>query len=200
MTTRPICFIDTETTCLGPHARPWEIAVIRRDPDGGQTEHLAQVAYRLQTLPAHTDPKALHLAGWLFRGADGQYDYLESLNIAEARRYDTEEDAARWLSRLLADEPILVGVGVHFDAAVLGAMFIRHGLEPEPWHYGILDLKAATWGALSDRAQVVPLPLRSETLAAELDVVPPASEERHTALGDARWAARWFDALAGEHR
>ena len=40
-------------------------------------------------------------------------------------------------------------------------------------------------GPASSRAQ----------LAAAIGVPPAAAAERHTALGDARWAARWFDAL-----
>ena len=34
----PIVFLDTETTGLGPDDEPWEIAAIRRDPDGTETE------------------------------------------------------------------------------------------------------------------------------------------------------------------
>lgn len=206
MTDRPLVFVDTETTCLGYHARPWEIAVIRREPDGTETESVFQVSYGIHNLPAGTEPMALHIGGWLLRGAPCS-DYLEELAEAEdvAVFKNSEEPIAKAVHDLLRDQPVLVGVGVHFDAAVLGRMFRRHNLPDEPWHYAILDLKAASWGSVNSclaggfvtppLTEAVRLPLSSERLAAACGVAPPTKEERHTALGDARWAERWYDAL-----
>lgn len=208
MTDQPICFIDCETTALGPLARPWEIAVIRRDPGEPDVEHVWHVAYSTETLPPGTNPDALTIGGWWKRGSDPNW-----LFTTHAGGEDGEQDdvvigrGAEWaiapLVHAVLDGAVLLGVGVHFDAAVLAAMFGRHGLSTEPWHYAIVDLKAATWGQLLvangfagvPQPEGLNLPMRSESLAGVLDVVPPLEEERHTALGDARWAARWFDAL-----
>lgn len=204
-----ICFVDTETTCLGHRARPWEIAVIRREPNGDEETWVVQVQYELNGLPPGTSPQALYIGGWLSRGVAGS-DYIWRLgDDIVARAYGHEEAAAHAVHRLFRNDPILVGVGVHFDAAVLSAMFLRHELPEEPWHYAIVDLKAASWGAINDSiahmgeaapaglTELTAVPLRSEPLAAAGGVEPPTEEERHTALGDARWAARWYDALTG---
>ncbi len=204
--TPPIVFVDTETTGLGPAARPWEIAMIRRDPDGSVREYVAQIAYTLKTLPPGTTPEALHVGGWLTRGAPGT-TYLNHRGEPSSFRYRDERDAALDLTKFFAEQPVLVGVGVHFDAQVLAGMFGRAGVTRDPWHYGLVDLKAAAWGTLHSAIaggvtaphmiEATRLPLRSEQLAAACGVAPPSDDERHTALGDARWAARWFDALLG---
>lgn len=209
MTDHPIVFVDTETTCLGRHARPWEIAVVRREPDGTETQLVAQVTYTLHNLPEHTHPQALDVGGWLRRGVAGS-TYIESLEgaVTVAAATTDERVAAERVYEWLSGAPILVGVGTHFDAAVLSGLFARHDLRAEPWHYAIMDLKSATWGHLRAVAaadgdpdiellDALRLPMRSEQLAACLGVDPPTAAERHTALGDARWAARWFDALMG---
>lgn len=210
-----IVFLDTETTCLGSRARPWEIAVIRREllpiPDGRPQTSIAEVVlhveYDVPTLPPGTTAKALEVGRWLARGAPGA-TYLDEVNADGVNvSAGSEAEVALELAGLFGDEPLLVGVGVHFDAAVLGSMFLRHRLPEEPWHYGLVDLKAATWGYLrylsrvavltEDERAALALPLSSERLSRAVGIDPPTGEERHTALGDARWAARWYDALAG---
>lgn len=199
---RPIVFVDTETNTLGHLARPWEIALIHRyaAAESGDrpadTEHVWHIE---DPLPPGTNPAALALNGYYQRcGA--------FTGNAHTFSFAPEWEVARQVHDQLAGA-VLVGVGVHFDAAVLSAMFRRHGLPEQPWPYAILDLKAATWGVFAVRtavgvaeaqeADASNLPMRSEQLAAALGVEPPADDERHTALGDARWAARWFDALTG---
>lgn len=211
MTVRPICFVDVESTALGAKAVAWEVAIVRREVDGTVHQGVLQQAFTLWTLPEGTEPQALDVGGWLRRGQDNSSylaDLPESVRIL---RTESEETFARQVHGWLHDEPLLVGVGVAFDAAVLSSMFLRHDLPEQPWHYGIVDLKAATWGNLLGQDTVnglggvpVPedlaLPMHSERLAAALGVEPCAPEERHTALGDARWAARWYDALTGGQR
>lgn len=210
MTDRPIVFVDTETTGLSSTARPWEIAVIRREVDGSQREYVGQIAYTLADMAKMgASEQALSIGGWLTRGAP-RTTYLGEHGDQKSFRWRDEREAALDLARrYFADEPVLVGVGVHFDAEILSGFFGRAGASAS-WHYGLVDLKAATWGVLAVRTAVgvaeeaeaaaSSLPLRSEALAAALGVEPPADDERHTALGDARWAARWFDALAGGGR
>lgn len=207
MSTRPIVFVDTETTGLSSTARAWEIAVIRREPDGTQREYVGQIAYTLADMAKmRASEQALAVGGWLTRGAP-RTTYLGENGEQKSFRWRDERDAALDLARgYFADEPVLVGVGVHFDAEILRGLFGRAGVSAT-WHYGLVDLKAATWGVLATRTAVgvaeeaevaaSALPLRSEALAAAVGVEPPSGAERHTALGDARWAARWFDALTG---
>ena len=205
MSGRPIVFVDTETTALGSLARPWEIAIIRREPDGAETQYVGQIEYDLRSLPSGTTPEALHVGGWLTRGAPGT-KYVGHRGEPTDFRWADERAAALDLRRYFQDAPVLVGVGVHFDAGILAGLFGRAGVSAS-WHYALVDLKAATWGFLHGRARDVEsgpleerwvLPMRSEALAAVMCVAPPPADERHTALGDVRSAARWFDALIND--
>lgn len=200
---------EIDTTELG-HAEPQSVAGHATD-----TEWLFQVEYTPQTLPEGTDPKALEIGGWRTRywenaetPSDGdsttggrgwlyrQHLIGQGVNTA----CGPEWSVARSLHNRL-EGATLVGVGVHYDAEVLGRMFLRHGLHWQPWHYGILDLKSAAWGYLrglhdgdAEGYSWDQIPIRSETVAGHF--VPPVPEDqRHTALGDARWARDWFDAL-----
>lgn len=205
MTDHPIVFVDTETTGLGPRARAWEIAIIRREIDGTETQFVGQISYDLETLPKGTTPEALHVGGWLTRGAP-RTKYIGHRGEPTDFRWADERAAALDIKRYFQDAPILVGVGVQFDAEILAGLFGRTGISAS-WHYGLVDLKAAAWGTLNsclggglitpEILEAARLPLRSEQLAAACGVAPPSDEERHTALGDVRWAVRWFDALIG---
>lgn len=226
-----LAFVDTETTGLNHLSRPWEIAVILRETaqieatslasefhqliagEVAETEYVWHVRYSQSSLPEGSEPGALEIGGWHDRGHGIlSAEYLE-------RTYETEgvltgagpEFAIARRVHEALQGATLVGIGVHYDAEVLGRMFLRHGLEWHPWHYGIYDLKAATHGYLRGQRQyaasqghgseLYPLsefdqvPVKSERIAEYLGVKPPTDEERHTALGDARWAARWWDAL-----
>lgn len=214
---RKIAFIDTETTGLSHLNRAWEIAVILRETDQidtsvlseaeprqvpgevAETEHLFQVEYRPSTLPDGTEPQALEIGGWRERGFSlPGMNYRESLvDQGVLTAYGPEWTIARSVNRLLKGAT-LVGVGTHYDAETLGRMFLRHGLDWQPWHYDIQDCKTLTRGYLrarNDAGHDYDIWGSSEQLAAAIGVEPPSDEERHTALGDARWARRWFDAL-----
>lgn len=194
-----LAFVDCETTALGPLARPWEVAVILRSteeldvPDG---EWLYQVEYTPSRLPDGTQSSALKVGGWGTRGwGTGASVYREALieqDVATAS--GGEWTIADSLNRLL-EGVVLIGVGPHFDAAVLSRMFRRHGLPDQPWHYAITDLKSATYGWAVARGMHPDLPMSSAELADLAGVEPARVEDRHTALGDARWAVRWWDAL-----
>jgi hypothetical protein len=206
VTGRPIVFVDTETTALGPLARPWEIAVIRR-VEGVETEFVGQITYTLETLPKGTSTEALRIGGWLHRGAPNT-KYVGHRGETDFRWAD-ERAAALDLKRYFQDGPVVVGVGPHFDAEILAGLFGRTEVGAS-WHYALVDLKAATWGYLHGQDalnglsgvphEALQLPMSSEALSRAIDVEPPAEDERHTALGDARWARRWFDALTGGAR
>jgi hypothetical protein len=77
------------------------------------------------------------------------------------------------------------------------------------WHYHLIDVEALAVGALSHSAafgrssagskreltgSITALPWKSDDLSAALGVTV-SDEDRHTALGDARWAMRIYDAV-----
>jgi hypothetical protein len=216
MTNRPnkIAFVDTETTGLTHLSRPWEIAVILREArcEAGQqiqewgvteTEYLYQVEYTSRTLPEGTEPSALEVGRWRERawGRGGEQYRARMADQCVLTAAGPEWTIARSLHRVLQGATI-VGVGVHYDAEVLGRMFLRHGLDWHPWHYGIIDVKTAGWAFLrgmyrhgiAEPTTWDTIPVSSETVG-QYFVDPPTDDERHTAVGDARWAKRWFDAL-----
>ncbi|HTE66667.1 MAG TPA: hypothetical protein VK736_10485, partial [Candidatus Binatia bacterium] len=77
------------------------------------------------------------------------------------------------------------------------------------WHYHLIDVEALAVGWLSGLrsettlatgayAGFVPsLPWDSDDLSRACGVEPASEAERHTALGDARWAMRLYDAIVG---
>jgi hypothetical protein len=92
----------------------------------------------------------------------------------------------------------------------LDRLLRSHGLIPA-WHYHLIDVEALAVGYLYGRdrekeaqddlgdwqAMGVPLPWDSDDLSRACGVEPPGEHERHTALGDARWAMRLYDAITG---
>lgn len=100
----------------------------------------------------------------------------------------------------------LVGAVPDFDAYRLRQLLGEYGLLPT-WHYHLVDIEALMVGYLSHQNQniqtlrlpndsshkTVTLPWKSDHLSTECGVAPPTKEERHTALGDARWAERVYN-------
>jgi hypothetical protein len=85
-------------------------------------------------------------------------------------------------------------------------MLRRHKLAPA-WHYHLVDVEALAVGYLHGRHSDVILPdegyarisppWKSDDLSRAVGVEPATDDERHTALGDARWAMRLYDAITG---
>jgi DNA polymerase III epsilon subunit-like protein len=195
--TVPLCFVDTETTGVHPGRRAWEIAIIRREADGTQTEHHMFLKVDLHK----ADPFALKVGGFYERwpvavkGWDNRDAWQERVH---------ESEAAQRVERLTRGAH-LVGAVPNFDAEVFDAMLRRHGLLPA-WHYHLVDVEALAVGYLTGIQQarhslgqpVDPrpsLPWKSDDLSRACGVEPASDEERHTALGDARWAMRLYDAI-----
>ena len=245
MTTRPLVFLDTETTGLHADRRPWEIAWIRREPDGTETERLIQIS--------DIDLSTAELKGLQVGRFHERY-----FRYVETEEWIGDVDVMReFLAAIAVEEAtrgaIIVGAVPNFDTETLAAMFRRHQLCPA-WHYQLVDIEpfAAGWltgrrhvpeseaiseaqrnleqrqveygfamdrgntegiriaeinlgDARGDRASefakaassLVAPPWRSDDLSRACGVEPPAPEERHTALGDARWVKRWYDRIAG---
>ena len=201
----PLAFIDTETTGVHPDRRVWEVAIIRRDDDG-ETERLIQVR---DVDLSSADPFGLKVGGFYDRHA--QYGpQAKTQDEADARGdLMTEQQAAFHVERLTRGAHLVAAVP-SFDAGCLDPMLRRHGLIPA-WHYHLIDVEAmavgwlaaqqgaareAGWGVAELGAAITP-PWKSDELSRLCGTEPPADDERHTALGDARWAMRWYDVMTG---
>lgn len=107
---------------------------------------------------------------------------------AQERPPHRPEDVARDLHDLLGDGVHLAGSVVSFDEERLRRLLWRHGLSPQ-WHYHLVDVEALAAGKAG-----LPPPWDSEALSRALGIDPDAFD-RHTALGDARWAKAVYDAV-----
>lgn len=193
---KPICFIDTETTGLHLDRQPWEIALIIRDAAGERECSIQVEDVDLTT----AEQKGLQIGGFYARhAAYGGVPYHGTVELPEYRAAAAVEAITRGAH--------LVGAVPSFDAECLAAMLRRHGMTPA-WHYHLIDIEsmAAGWliakGSRNHRTDgkgpVLDLPWRSDELSLACGVQPPTEEERHTAIGDARWVRRWYDTLVGE--
>ena len=179
--------LDTETTGLDPDTeRVFEVAAV--DLTDG-TEHV----WRFEP-PSHVieamHPKAVEVnryhertaaPGWLWDDIGGLVDLAHLLTGAH-----------------------LLGAVPDFDTRHLAATYQRFGLPVPRWHYHLIDVEAMAVGWLHGHAfgmaepadhPALSLPWRSDDLSRACGVEPPSEEERHTALGDARWVARWYRTL-----
>jgi hypothetical protein len=193
----PLAFLDTETDGVHPGRRLWEIAIIRREPDGRETEWQAFVEIDLST----ANPFGLrvgrfydrHPLGRYLAGLEPELDYP-----GRTPAYTTAYDVTRSVARLTHGAH-LVGAVPSFDAEVLDTLLRAHGLVPA-WHYHLICAEVLAVGALAAKGLHFPPPYGSNELTEALDIEPAAEEDRHTALGDARWAMRMYDAVMGGAR
>lgn len=185
-----LVFCDTETTSLRPDRRAWDIALIVRDEDGVDHEHQLFIEASELDL-GNADLKSLAIGKFHERHPqfNGEKDpWQKSLH--------TSWSAARDIERLTRGATV-VGAVPNFDAEVLDNMLRRIGFCPA-WHYHLQDFETLIVGYLRGQGKPVPeLPWRSDDLSRLIGVEPPGDEDRHTALGDARWARRVWDAVFG---
>lgn len=199
-----LAFLDLETTGLDPRRHDiWEIGVIVRDPDVGEDiEYLWQIRPDLQ----RADPKALEISR--FHERFQVRDHLTAASI-------DAEDGKPWLGYYSTSEAFIevqdalhgahiVGAVPSFDDAFLKAAFHPLSLRIG-WHYHLIDVEALAVGYLHGLPQERPpfpherLPWNSEALSRAVGV-DPAQFDRHTALGDARWARAIYDSVTGNTR
>jgi hypothetical protein len=195
-----IVFLDTETTSLRPDRRAWEIAVIVREPqtvthpDGPDTTGTRDAEHR-----------------WLVDAEDLDLGNADLMSLKIGRFYERHPQARMYASNRTAGvrreavalaevEQVtrgahLVGAVPSFDAEVLSARMRAHGICPS-WHYHLQDTETLIIGYLRGQGQPVPdLPWRSDDLSRLIGVEPPGEDSRHTALGDADWCRRIWDAV-----
>lgn len=195
-----ICFIDTETTSLRPDRRAWEIGLIAREPGHTDVEHWWFIDERDLDL-GNADPASLRIGRFYERHPHYRLD-------RESTGTDTESeyDALR-LVEAITRGAHLVGAVPNFDADVLGARMRAAGICPS-WHYHLVDVEALAAGYLAHLSRTLRVkvgdveitgrpPWKSDDLSAALGLIKVSEEDRHTALGDARWARAIYDAVTG---
>jgi Exonuclease len=185
----PIVVLDCETTGLDPVLdEVWEFAGIRREGDGTEQE--------------------LHL--FIEHNVDRCAGLPPSFRADHAGRWPgdamatSRADAAFLIDTFLrgkagSSKAHIVGAVPNFDTERL-ARLLRAYATPnpvgwrEPWHYHLVDVENLAVGWLRGQFPDIPLdpPWDSELLseAVGVSIVP---EERHTAMGDVRWAMKIYD-------
>lgn len=215
----PLCFLDTETDGVHPDRKVWEIAMVRRD-DQGERETSFFVDIDLST----ADPFGLKVGRFYERHPLGKYlagtiDYAAMHQLISHTGYFSARQAAIEVARWTHGAHI-IGAVPNFDTEVLGNLLREHEIIPA-WHYHLCDIENLAVGYLAGQraagvfdqpadperlavrarrlksiAAITP-PWKSDDLSELIGVEPPSAEERHTALGDARWAMRVYDKITG---
>lgn len=174
---RALIFFDTETTGTDPQWHSaWELAALRREPDGSVSEFYAQLRLSEDQI-RRADPKALEVGG-----------FHERYRAADAR--DPDEVIAEFCE--FAAGAVLAALNVSFDIAFLRPALTRAGVAPS-WHYSPLELKSFAAGALG----LAP-PWRSDEIAPALGI-DPSNYARHSALADCWYSAAIYDAALALH-
>lgn len=197
-----LVFVDTETTSLRHDRRAWEVGLIVRDPGREDREFHWFIGTGDLDLGG-ADPFSLKIGRFYerhpqYRGTVNSDEHPEAYVLGQVEK--------------LTRGAHLVGAIVSFDADVLAARMRANGICPS-WHYHLVCVEnlAAGWlhrdAALLENRQhsleaaarwrdLATPPWKSEDLTAALGVTV-AEADRHTALGDARWARDVYDAVTG---
>lgn len=190
-----IAFMDAETTGLDPwRDRIWELAVIVRRPGLPDAEHAWQIAPRLDAPLSDATRRALAVGGYDARCQVRGQPPGTVATIAGGIRPAHAAGLARDLAAML-DGAQLAGINVSFDRDFTAAFCARHG-ERLAAGYHLAELCSMTAGWLHGRGSPVPAAWRSDDLARAAGI-DPAAYDRHTALGDARYARDLYDRVTG---
>lgn len=184
-----VVFVDIETTGLNPGYHDiWEVALIVDEEE-----------FTWQMIPDLTraDSGALRVSRF----------YERANKAVAAENWDNPQTVAGKVAVLTANRH-LVGAVPSFDAGFLSRFLHRQGFR-DAWHYHLIDVEALAIGYLwgihdmeSDEIRragidtATGLPWDSEALSRVLGV-DPDKFDRHTALGDARWAKAIYEAVVG---
>lgn len=180
-----LVFLDTETTGLTLDDDIWELAAIARDDDGGERTHHMFIQHDVTRCGALPEPflmdhrarfPASHGTGW---HPDAMPQGKAAAAIAELFRVPAG-----------AGQPHVIGAVPNFDTERMALLLRRFGIEPG-WHYHLIDVENLAAGKLR-----MPPPWDSEELSRAVGV-DPGRFDRHSALGDARWARAIYDAVMG---
>lgn len=174
--------LDTETTGLDPHSEElFEVAVVDIDTADEKVWHLEPSGLAVRDM----HPKAAEVNRYHERTAaeDWWWDDLDK----------AMDEMHGWL-----DGAHIVGAVPDFDTRFLTELYRTQGFIPPRWHYHLIDVEALAVGYLhgvSAGPVDLALPWKSDDLSRAVGVEPPSGDDRHTALGDARWARDLYVAI-----
>ncbi len=196
-----VAFVDTETTGLDPDRHEiWEVGLIL--PDGSEHE------WQLPVDLSRADPIALNIGRYHDRRHKREYDPNVG-GVRETQVWPLHMFAREFVN--LARGLHLAGAVVSFDAERLWRLLRANGQCPM-WHYHLIDVEALAVGHLAGQRLMAYLhadqrslprdqwpnmmkpPWNSEALSRAVGVEPD-DFDRHTALGDCRWARAIYNAV-----
>lgn len=195
----PICAIDTETDGTHRKRSTWEVAMIRRDEHGERTSH-----FFVDINLADSDPFGLNIGRFYDRHPLGLY-----LSGKSTERPYVVGDLDDWFPddavigrTSAAYEVARFTHGAHIVGAIpsfemerdLSVMLWDAGLAPA-WHHHIIDVEAMAVGWLNAKGHGIRPPWKSDDLTELLGLESLPADQRHTAMGDARWALGMYDAM-----
>lgn len=183
-----LVFLDTETTSLDADTGEiWEVGLITRGdhPQPADIEFRYLVKVDLTT----ADPMSLQIGRFHDRHPHGNNEGQRQESTAALDPADVARQVA-----YLTHGAHLVGNVVSFDEERLRKLLPTHGHQPS-WNYHLVDVEALVAGKLG----LAP-PWKSPDLSEAIGVPLPDEADRHTALGDARWARDLYDAVMGSDR
>lgn len=201
--TTPVCFVDTETISLArDHRHLWEIALIVPDYHG-PGQDLEEEWFLADVPLGEADAVALQVGRFHDR-----YPGVDGAGHPPKYLYDRRH-IARLVEKYTRGRH-LVGAVPSFDEQRLWDFLRAHGQCPG-WHYHLVDVEALAAGyiAAHNRAvewadgrsgDLIPVDPRPPWDSNQLSLavgVDPGDFERHTALGDAKWAKAIYDAVTG---
>jgi hypothetical protein len=183
-----IVFLDTETTGLSLTDDIWEFAAIRREPDGAETE--------LHLFIEHDERKCGRLPESFLT------DHLKRFPSFHAGRSLGGDVVPTWkaadqIDDFLQGKPHIVGAVPNFDTERIAVLLSKELPDwRAPWHYHLIDVENLAVGYLAAKGNTIPLPWDSDALSDAVGVTAP-TDERHTAMGDVRWAMAIYDTVMG---
>ncbi len=211
--TAPLAFTDCETISLDPGPDViWEVGIITRDP--GQPDQEWQ--FQIKPNERRADPESLRICRFeeryaVPRGAQALAWTPPTLALGAMPPARLTYGRVADSIRVLLDGRHVVGAVPNFDTERL-SLFLREHIAAadrwrDPWHYHLCDVENLAVGYLAARAQEYPgsaaadfspePPWNSDALTKALGLDPVPEEDRHTALGDCRWARSIYDLVMG---
>jgi DNA polymerase III epsilon subunit-like protein len=184
---RKVVFVDTETTGLDPDRHEiWDIGMIVREEVEPGIWQQETHQWFLDVNLTRADSFALSIGRYHERHPHG---YLYPHKPGDRAFYVCRgwSFVAYEIARLTF-RAHLIGAVVSFDEERLRRAMLAVNVRPE-WHYHLCDVENLAAGALALE------PPWDSTKLSNAVGVDPNNFDRHTALGDAEWAAAIYDSV-----